>query len=717
MIVLLLALVTSLAAASGSAWAGNATPSVSMIVPTNVSQGQVNAVRYKIRVHYNFVDPRHLNRKILFGGPSLWPRPATGGMYALQGNVTGLGFRYNDNLGCNDGPPISPPGEAELQFGLADWPGQCPGGTACPATNVCPNGGPVCKAGHLGIKPNNTTIFPRFSSGTDGNHTLSILHARSQLNLTDAEIALQFDRGTPRTYTTPQTGWGSHWTVEQQGFGCDNTLPAGTYRSWIGTATITTASGTQVYTNEYLMDMATSQESNFIELSSDGQGNNTILGFVTEFVHCLGFFQEFVYDVEFKRDGSQVWEPVSTFSIAGPDPAVNGYNGWFGIRMAEWQGKSVLEISNDGTNSYFLYGDPPFTLPANPANIPAAMGCTTNPSSRFCIPALRWSAASSVTADGRTINVTGTLDKPAPSNLHIGLILGGTAQSPSDYSLQTPDLFIASGQTSGNVTINVADNSNTEAPETITIQLKAPIGDHSALDPNDPCVTAMVGEPAPNPVRLGTTVLHTVTVLSNCGNGTVQTGEQCDTGGAANTCCSNNCQLITSGPCNDGNPCTTNEACNAQGVCFSTSTLADNTSCDDGNPCTASSLCHNSICKQLAPANCDDANPQTKDSCNPSVGCQHTANQWQSLCGNGVVNSAVGEQCDDGNTRDGDCCASDCRYDPPGYNCFDNNYCTYPDFCTGAGACVSFGCGDQQGFKCGAVCGVNAFCNNTCGCQ
>jgi hypothetical protein len=497
--------------ASRTVWAANATPSVSLLAPAGVEQGQVASVRYKVRVHYNFVDPRQVNRKILFAGPSLWPRPATGGMYALQGNVTGLGFRYVDDAGCTDGPPTSPPGESELQFGFADWPGQCPpSGVPCPPSNVCPNGGPVCKAGHLGIKPSDLTVFPRFTSGTDGNHTLSILHARSQLNLNDAEIALQFDRGTPRTYATPQSGWSHHWSVDAQGTPvCGDMLPAGTYRSWIGTATITTASGTQTtYTNEYLMDAATPTESNYIELAPDG----SMLGFVTEFVHCLGFFQEFVYDVQFRRDGSQTWESLNTFSVAGPDPAVNQYHGWFGIRMAEWQGKSVLEVSNDGTDSYFLYGDGTFTLPANPADIPAAMGCIQNPSSRFCIPILRWTQASSVTADGKTVTLTATLDKPAPTNLHIGLLLGGTAQSPSDYTLQTPDLFIASGQTSGNVIINVAKKSGSEPPETITVQLKAPLGDHSAIDPNDPCVVAMAGEPAPNPVRLGTTVLHTVTV-------------------------------------------------------------------------------------------------------------------------------------------------------------------------------------------------------------
>jgi hypothetical protein len=197
MFTLLLALVASVAFSGQAAFAANATPSVALLAPAGVQNGQVVSLRYKTRVHYNFSDPRHGNRKILFSGPTVWPRPLNGSFYTLQANVTSEGFRYLDDAGCADGPPGTPPGVSELQLAIADWPGQCPGGGICPLSNVCPGGGPVCKGAHIGMKANDLTIFPRFVSGTDGNHTLSILHARSQLDLNDAEVSSDSTRATP----------------------------------------------------------------------------------------------------------------------------------------------------------------------------------------------------------------------------------------------------------------------------------------------------------------------------------------------------------------------------------------------------------------------------------------------------------------------------------------------------------------------------------------
>lgn len=504
MLTLLLALVGYVVFSNQTAVAVNYTPSIALLAPADVQQGQIVSLRYKMRVNYNFVDIRNGNRKILFTGPTVWPRPVNGGFYALQANVTSQGFRYTDDTGCTDGQPEAPYGESDLQLAIADQPGLCPNDGVCPLSNVCPGSGLACKAGHLGIKPNDLTIFPRFASGTDSQHTESILHARSQLNLNDTEISIQFDRGTTYTFSSDQPGWAGRWVPDSQGTTCTPLLPAGTYRAWVATISLTMPSGTFTYTNEYLMDAADANAANFIEVA----GDRSVSGLSTEFVHCLGFYQLFVWDIQFRRDGSQTWENIDTFTVGGPDPTVNPYHGWFGIRMAEFQGKSALEVSNDGTDTYVLYGDGTFTIPTDPANLPTAMGCNTTPPSRWCIPTIRWSAATSDTPGGQTITIPATLDRPAATDVHIALQLGGTAQAGSDYTLQTPDLFIQHGKTSGNVVINVIRNLDTA--KTITLLMKAPLGDHSAIAPNDACIAAMAGEPPPNPVKLGSTVLHTV---------------------------------------------------------------------------------------------------------------------------------------------------------------------------------------------------------------
>ncbi|MEB2286120.1 MAG: right-handed parallel beta-helix repeat-containing protein [Myxococcales bacterium] len=58
---------------------------------------------------------------------------------------------------------------------------------------------------------------------------------------------------------------------------------------------------------------------------------------------------------------------------------------------------------------------------------------------------------------------------------------------------------------------------------------------------------------------------------TGCGNAIVTAGEQCDDGNtAAGDCCDGACQLEANGsPCDDANPCTTNDACTA-GACAGT---------------------------------------------------------------------------------------------------------------------------------------------------
>lgn len=68
---------------------------------------------------------------------------------------------------------------------------------------------------------------------------------------------------------------------------------------------------------------------------------------------------------------------------------------------------------------------------------------------------------------------------------------------------------------------------------------------------------------------------------------------------------------------------------------------------------------------------------------------------YAGACGNGVVDP--GEDCEDASFFD--CCAPDCRFEPAGAFCLDDNGCT-DDACDGAGACTSvpnqLPCGDED---------------------
>jgi photosystem II stability/assembly factor-like uncharacterized protein len=79
-----------------------------------------------------------------------------------------------------------------------------------------------------------------------------------------------------------------------------------------------------------------------------------------------------------------------------------------------------------------------------------------------------------------------------------------------------------------------------------------------------------------------------ITEFTDCGNGVIEAGEQCDDGagnGAAGGCCTVMCRFASSGAaCDDGDACTGPDQCTATGQCVGTAV-----DCDDRDACTADS--------------------------------------------------------------------------------------------------------------------------------
>ncbi len=159
---------------------------------------------------------------------------------------------------------------------------------------------------------------------------------------------------------------------------------------------------------------------------------------------------------------------------------------------------------------------------------------------------------------------------------------------------------------------------------------------------------------------------------SECGNGEVEAGEECDDGGHS-VSCDDDCTVAECGDghhnpaagetCDDGNDVDTDG-------CPSTCRLA---SCGDGlvhegvedcdggetdvcnDDCTASA-CGDGTLNVTAGEVCDDGNMDNDDAC---PACADAS------CGDGFV-WAGNETCDDGNVNDGDGCDAGCQVEAPG---------------------------------------------------
>ena len=147
----------------------------------------------------------------------------------------------------------------------------------------------------------------------------------------------------------------------------------------------------------------------------------------------------------------------------------------------------------------------------------------------------------------------------------------------------------------------------------------------------------------------------------NCDDGESCTIDSCD----PEFGCVHN--AAPAGPCNDGNACTTSDAC-VVGACVGSGALpcddkqsctsdacvapggcvftplADKVTCNDGDVCTVDDHCTSGICGGLANT-CDDKNVCTTDSCTPGKGCDHTPNA--NTCDDGLPGT-VNDQCGSG---------------------------------------------------------------------
>ena len=133
-----------------------------------------------------------------------------------------------------------------------------------------------------------------------------------------------------------------------------------------------------------------------------------------------------------------------------------------------------------------------------------------------------------------------------------------------------------------------------------------------------------------------------------CGNGVIDTGEECDDGNVVGgDGCSASCMQEDGYTCYEGKPCEPNGG----GVCGN-GRVETNEVCDDGN--TVSGDGCSADCKRV----------ESGWTCPPGGG---KCTESDAVCGDGVIGG--GELCDDGNTASGDGCAADCSEIEKGWTC------------------------------------------------
>lgn len=215
-----------------------------------------------------------------------------------------------------------------------------------------------------------------------------------------------------------------------------------------------------------------------------------------------------------------------------------------------------------------------------------------------------------------------------------------------------------------------------------------------------------------------------------CGNGAVESGEQCDDGNASDgDCCTAACQLPPLGTaCDDGVFCNGPDACSA-GVCVHagdpcpgadgdddcTESCDETTNactafdpeaapCDDGLFCDGADTCHAGACSQHAgdpcpggdgDGNCAEACNETTDACtgadpNGAMCDDGLFCNGSDACDGGLCVSHGGDPCAAGPTCADACneAADDCVV-PDGTACDDGSACTTGDACT-SGTCSGF---------------------------
>jgi hypothetical protein len=256
-------------------------------------------VRYKFRVAAN--EQAGLQLKILFAAMR-FQLPGQVETYLLESNLYSRGLLYDDPV-CTTWPLQGTyvGSESSLRVAVPDYIG----------------------LGKTGARTSAPLEFPRQSYFIDGG-PVPKTDMISQSNLNGITGEVKVERGG---LVTDKSGWR-----------CEGDLDSSDYRRWSAQVVIAPAS------HDLSFALPDSNARYFAPWE--------ILNFYTEFFGESGLFKVYLWDLEILRESGGGWQPLVEWIVDHHCGSLTE----FGVRLATFQGKPVIEISNDGPASFFPAG-------------------------------------------------------------------------------------------------------------------------------------------------------------------------------------------------------------------------------------------------------------------------------------------------------------------------------------------------------------------------
>lgn len=242
-----------------------------------------------------------LDLKILFGFMRLYT-PGAIDTYLLESNLYTRGLLYSDPT-CTTWPLLGTlvGSETSLRLAVPDYVGQ----------------------GKTGAKTFAPFVFPRQSYLIDGL-PIPKTDAISQIDFGQATTEVVITRGG---LVSDKTGWK-----------CAGSLDADTYLQWDATVTV----GAMAYNVAFALP-----DSNARYITS-----GALINFRTEFYLYSGLFKVYLWDFELMRESTGTWEPLTQWIVDDQCGDASAY----GVRLTNFEGRTVMEISNDGPGSFLPVG-------------------------------------------------------------------------------------------------------------------------------------------------------------------------------------------------------------------------------------------------------------------------------------------------------------------------------------------------------------------------